>query len=554
MKPAYALNNEQASHSRLSANLGDSANSESQSSAQKTKKNEQNQLINQRMIIFSKVNSTRDLEKILSDKINHKEENNQIASELPDKMHQHEKYTYPANDKTNFQDHIYSETTDTPQFIPDKTITNNPIHIAQIISRPATNTNQTPKLKQQNSNHNKDKSETSAEHKPRSWASMFLQKLDKDANAKTEVIMNKFTFALPKPKVKGIIQQLRDMPSIYMDTLIFNECAREQIISECLKSTELVKWDLVEQPIHSRYILRYKVNKCNNAHTDPREKQICIDYHSASDLRRVPMYFQSRNDALQVAFNYMPFICQNRKSCKGIASCILAHNQYEIDYHPLMYKTRLCRYMSNIGDEFSCKATGEKCPYAHSAQDIRALLKLLKDNVFSANAMLNIHEDETTEFDVGTYKINKCEAEHCEDAKCINYHNKLERRRVGSYLCTPCKSVYYNNCFHDPNICKQNDGCNYCHTKNEFYYHKDNYKKSLCKRSSPCKYGGQCPDIHQSTCKCSKCLEEITTGLLSVVFECKHILCSGCNKCEESELCTTCGKKFTQIVTIPIKK
>ena len=220
-----------------------------------------------------------------------------------------------------------------------------------------------------------------------------------------------------------------------------------------------------------------------------------------------------------------------------------------------MYKTRLCRYMRSAEDECECKNTGKKCPYAHSERDIRNLLRLLRENVLSICSILNpVEEIKVDAFDVSVFKIDKCQEDACLNPKCISYHNKLERRRVGVYKPIPCKSVYFDKCFHEPSICAKNDNCDYCHTKNELYYHPDNYKKSVCNRPTPCKYAEQCPDIHENTQKCSKCNEKISCGLKCIVFECLHVVCTKCNKCQQNELCVVCGKKFTRILIIPVNE
>ena len=176
-------------------------------------------------------------------------------------------------------------------------------------------------------------------------------------------------------------------------------------------------------------------------------------------------------------WNYLPKMCKNLNSCKMGDRCHFAHSKSECSYHPLLYKVNDCKIPSKeIG---KCSKWGFDCSFAHEAPDRRAkgLQKLLPDRE--------------------TYKTLRCMQNLCKDQECVYYHTNTERRRPQGefeYEAVPCKFVFVNRSFLNPDHCPLKDKCNLAHTKNEIYYHVQVFRKSPCK-SKPC-YSPFCAFVH----------------------------------------------------------
>jgi hypothetical protein len=425
-------------------------------------------------------------------------------------------------------------------------------------------------------------------------------------------------YEIPTQKIKEILMKYDKEANPYKQLLISNDCAREQILSKKVEGSGFNEWDKPETQKHMKYLMTYKIQKCPNPgmHKSTKERADCFYFHSNEDKRRVPMYVHKESGKFMAYFNYKPVICPTRDYCTN-TSCIYSHNTKEIEYHPLVYKTELCKYRG-VEDEFECDSMGEKCPFAHSIKDLRKLIKLLTEEGKPFD--LNIVEGEKAvdvtiidsklldSFEVGTYKTIKCTKKGCAGGiECLYYHENLfEKRRSISmykYINKPCETVFYGKAFHDPQKCKKGDMCQFCHTKNELYYHPDSYKKQKCIRK-PCKYGKMCPDFHEEEkievsrfieeenspppqqeesdkhknsqnvekdakyleelekykeatqyFRCFKCGEIISDGNLRLIQKCKHLLCSQCKTTQESDKpCIICGSKISQILTVSLIK
>jgi len=103
-----------------------------------------------------------------------------------------------------------------------------------------------------------------------------------------------------------------------------------------------------------------------------RNRSTCFDAHSITMMRRVPRQVHS-NGGL---FNYIPEPCQEfqrSKKCRLGDSCPQAHGWLEIIFHPLVYKTKLCRAKRHNG---ICSDYGVYCAKAHARFEIRSLIKI----------------------------------------------------------------------------------------------------------------------------------------------------------------------------------
>jgi len=116
------------------------------------------------------------------------------------------------------------------------------------------------------------------------------------------------------------------------------------------------------------YMYTFRTNRCTKKRC--RNASKCFDAHSQVMRRRVPE--QDENGR----FNYIPEPCpqwkEAKKCCIG-KSCPRSHGWLEIIFHPLLYKTKMCRSYHKNG---ICQEYGMYCAKAHSPKDIRNLVKI----------------------------------------------------------------------------------------------------------------------------------------------------------------------------------
>jgi len=103
-----------------------------------------------------------------------------------------------------------------------------------------------------------------------------------------------------------------------------------------------------------------------------RNPSNCFDAHSKSMKRRVPRQVQA-NGGL---FNYIPEPCQEflkTKRCRLGDGCPQSHGWLETIFHPLLYKTKLCKSQRQNG---VCSEYGVYCAKAHARCEIRSLVEI----------------------------------------------------------------------------------------------------------------------------------------------------------------------------------
>lgn len=268
-------------------------------------------------------------------------------------------------------------------------------------------------------------------------------------------------------------REVASVPSSLRETILHNMCYRKTRINEFHDkmppvNSEPCEESKLEVHIHKHYMYSYELVDDSDAGKKGRRKPVLYSGH---------------------VWNYYPIPCNNG-TAHNFSRCRFAHTDEEANYHPLVYKTRLCGAAKDLQGQLpDCEDKGKACPFAHSAADLRNLKEIFKEEVIRVQTL--------SKFDVESYKTVACKREVCTDKNCLHYHNVLERRRTGSnrYKSSMCSNVFVNGRYGNPSACLNGDNCQYCHTKNELYYHKDNYKKSQCKRNS-CRYGQYCPDMH----------------------------------------------------------
>lgn len=103
-----------------------------------------------------------------------------------------------------------------------------------------------------------------------------------------------------------------------------------------------------------------------------RNPSNCFDAHSKIMKRRVPRQVLSNRGL----FNYIPEPCEEflrSKSCRLGDSCPQSHGWLEIIFHPLLYKTKLCKSKRYNG---VCSEYGVYCAKAHARFEIRSLVEI----------------------------------------------------------------------------------------------------------------------------------------------------------------------------------
>mmetsp|Transcript_10584 Transcript_10584/g.20404 ORF Transcript_10584/g.20404 Transcript_10584/m.20404 type:complete len:290 (+) Transcript_10584:2490-3359(+) len=105
-------------------------------------------------------------------------------------------------------------------------------------------------------------------------------------------------------------------------------------------------------PIRKEFLAKYLVNRCISC-----TEEYCYDAHIEQDTRRNPVY------SPESGWNYKPVLCLPGRKCQYGHNCKFAHNQTEVLYHPLIFKTEICEeFKSETG---SCPWGGLYCPKAH---------------------------------------------------------------------------------------------------------------------------------------------------------------------------------------------
>jgi len=102
----------------------------------------------------------------------------------------------------------------------------------------------------------------------------------------------------------------------------------------------------------------------------------CFDAHSKVMCRRVPKQIWS----LGGLFNYIPEHCPQykwKKKCCSGDNCFRAHGWLEVIFHPLLYKTKLCKSTHENG---VCRLYGIYCAKAHKRSEMRNLAKIYGKN------------------------------------------------------------------------------------------------------------------------------------------------------------------------------
>jgi len=126
--------------------------------------------------------------------------------------------------------------------------------------------------------------------------------------------------------------------------------------------------------LDDKYMYEFCTKRCNRK--DCPKDVTCFDAHSKAMSRRIPKQLKS----LGGLFNYIPEHCPQykwKKRCSAGESCFRAHGWLEIIFHPLLYKTKLCKSTHENG---ACRLYGIYCAKAHKRSEMRNLAKIYGKN------------------------------------------------------------------------------------------------------------------------------------------------------------------------------
>jgi len=173
------------------------------------------------------------------------------------------------------------------------------------------------------------------------------------------------------------------------------------------------------------YMYKFRTNSCTKKRC--RNPSKCFDAHSQVMRRRVP---KLRHDGL---FNYIPELCpqwQKSKKCHKGDSCHRSHGWLEIIFHPLLYKTKICKSNHKNG---VCREYGVYCAKAHNPTEIRNLVKIYGDN-WKRHYDLSLRETDAGYSTIAKSQSSKCSSEGFQKMQsdgnffneCVmNYQNNL---------------------------------------------------------------------------------------------------------------------------------
>lgn len=305
---------------------------------------------------------------------------------------------------------------------------------------------------------------------------------------------------------------------------------------------------------HKVIIDSYKI-KPNKSKEESKENQ----FDDISDSRR-----KVTKDKYH--YNYVPIKCKDHISSSDIEKntlCKYSHTENEINYHPLTYKTLVCR-VKECNVPYCSKAHGIdtndlRLIYSYNINEFMKLANTIQKH--SLGNQLASYSDfikRPNEFNPSNYKVLKCELRECgkQDRRlCHNYHLLEERRRppmLFKYLASKCSNF-------NQGICKNEDFCNYSHGNYESLYHQDNYNRFPCtkqEKTGSCPYKETCYGFHgkQSENKnapddmvilrenisqlniklskfaCKLCKKSPNNPIYAIFNCCKKIICESCVK------------------------
>jgi hypothetical protein len=195
---------------------------------------------------------------------------------------------------------------------------------------------------------------------------------------------------------------------------------------------ETISREILEN--HELMIKSYKTNKLNDNDKND-EDEFKQKYKDGHDRRRIIM----KN--IDGMYNYIPIQCEDHPYSSeidpSIEDCIFAHNEYEINFHSVVYHTKICLKKNchentcpnshGLNEEF-------RKIYDHLCKEIIDLSLKIEESELFKNFL--IHYDKIipipVKFSLDTFKVLPCRLlGMCDKDKhlCFNYHEEEEKRR-----------------------------------------------------------------------------------------------------------------------------
>jgi len=122
------------------------------------------------------------------------------------------------------------------------------------------------------------------------------------------------------------------------------------------------------------YMYKFRTKFCSMKGKCP-SPATCFDAHSKILKRRVPKLIE-----VSGVYNYIPECCpqwRRSKSCSSGENCPRSHGWLEVIYHPLLYKTKLCKSDRKDG---ICTEYGQYCAKAHNRIEVRSLVNIFGED------------------------------------------------------------------------------------------------------------------------------------------------------------------------------
>lgn len=155
------------------------------------------------------------------------------------------------------------------------------------------------------------------------------------------------------------------------------------------------------------------------------------EYYETEEEKRRKIYKDENG-----FFNYIPIKCNEHIMIESNEYCKYSHNENEINYHSLIYKTQFCS--KNCFEKETCKN-------AHDAKEFRKIYEFNKKDGF-VKFILKIEKflikknllkdyldyvEVPVNFSLDTFKVHQCKFKSCniDPHLCYFYHNEYERRR-----------------------------------------------------------------------------------------------------------------------------
>jgi len=282
-----------------------------------------------------------------------------------------------------------------------------------------------------------------------------------------------------------------------------------------------------ENPYYQEVILYYKTNPCSSI--TPKSPNIfsstqkscsqypCFSYHNQGERRR-PVFDEKTHSLC-----YNSFICpaiQQDGICQDGDACKFCHNQNELDYHPLQYKTQPCNGCNYENNP-------KLCPRFHPDEISRAVLYERFQNKKAKETFPKKDDLGLQDFNLDNFKTLPCQSKGNHNPKfCYYYHHEKDRRRPTtyySYCSDMCPKMEKNQ------ECPQGDSCRYAHNKVEQLYHPDRYKKKFCThhphKLDKCDYGNFCSFAHHESEIKIELLHNLKQDLDFYIYKYKTVFC-----------------------------